>query len=850
MHRVKRKRNACASSGASAPWRFDQPRDGGRHRRRVHGVGVSSLLALAALATVTAAARQDPAAEMARASGTLGAQAATVAILELGAPGLDDFVLRGTIPVPPRTYPRSDGLQPLGVLDSDGAIVAAQVEAVTAYPISSHGAAVVEVLARVKRPVGANPGDRIQYEVVEFPHPSGRPQLTPAVRSLLGAPGSVLLTTLDVFDNEYRIDLLEGKGSKRILRRGRAVFQTRQYGALEPVAPKSGAQGTLPHMMGVHAYVSAFSGEDVICLDLRLNNGASGLDKSDPIDDPQAKLYFDALEVRVPAGWTVLQDLSDPFLGTPTTNGNQTVLPLVAPNNDGSMHVMGVQAQFHRRLALTPKGNESRATAILGEAGLGFAREGTTLSGERLWSWWNPDTANYYPQRYRLPNLDHIGHQAARQKLGGDFSLYASYLASGGAQGTYPLHAGVLGWAHPWGVKYGGMTSGTEISLYDGVVVAYAASTPGYRLAQLMHRMYSDRQPDVIYNKDGDPTRLSQWVITGASFSYVNMLFFLTPSASPDPFGFTKAPTFQVSHVAQQGLQPTYEAELLAHLPIDLQHLVRYTNSPKVLTWLGNDALAKDDLAMQAEIARLSYHDLPNASSGSAQVSGMLHDLQHVAAYPGTGLSFGRGEGWILDAMLCAYAIQTPAWRSEARPWFDVLTQMLRQGQSECNGFIQSTVASKILNGQWAARQSIEQAITEHALWGLKETVYRGEDPQKVFSLELVLGKSIRAMINYPAWVATQNGPWSHLAVGPVDPLLAPYCGFLPPGGASNGTDKSQTWSSFAYGYELSGDPIYLQRALEMAGGSNLLPAVQAFKYDRLDKMAALLALAQTVSYP
>ncbi|HVS09066.1 MAG TPA: hypothetical protein VMS76_04260 [Planctomycetota bacterium] len=837
---------ACREDGGSAPWRPEKPSEGDRRGRRaawsLRRGGVRSLLLMALAAGAAAAAVP--------ASGSIGAQAPTVAILELGAPALTDFVLRGTLPVPARTYPRLDGLQPLAVIDSDGAIVAAQVEAVTAYPRQSDGAAVVEVLARVKRPAGASPGDRIQYQVVEFPHPGGRPALTPAVRSLLGSKNGVLLSTRDVFGNEYEIDLLEGKGSKRILRRGRAVLQTRQYGVMEPVAPQSGAQGTLPHMMGVHTYVTSISGEDVICLDLRLNNGSSGLDKNDPLDDPQAKLYFDELVVQVPAGWTVLQDLPDPFLGTPSTNGNKTVLPLVVPNNDGSMHVIGVQGQFHRRLALTLAGNEARAAAILGEAGLGFAREGSTPSGERLWSWWNPDTANYYPQRHRLPGLDHIGEGAARQKLGSDFALFSGYLASGGAQGTYPLHSGVLGWAHPWGVKYGGMTSGTEISLYDGMVVAYAASTPGYRLAQLMHRMYTDRHPVALYNKDGDPTRLAQWVITGATFSYVNMLFFLTPSPGPDPFGFNKAPTFQKDYVAQQGLQPPYESELLAHFPIDLQHLVRYTNSPKVLTWLGNDALSKDDLIQQAEISRLSYHDLPNSASGNAQVSGMLNDLQHVSAYPGTGLSFGRGEGWILDTMLCAYAIQTPAWRAEARPWFDTLTQMLRQGQSDCNGFIQSTVTSKILNGQWAARQSIEQAITEHALWGLKETVYRGVDPQKVYSIELVLKKSIHAMINYPAWVATQNGPWSHLAVGPVDPQLAPFCGYLPPGGAANGTDKSQTWSSFAYGYELTGDTTYLQRALEMAGGSSLLPAVQAFKYDRLDKMAALLALAQTVSYP
>src|SRR5262245_10285175 len=46
----------------------------------------------------------------------------TVAVLETSAPdaSMTEFVLRGTFPVPPRTFPRVDGRDPFVVLDWDG----------------------------------------------------------------------------------------------------------------------------------------------------------------------------------------------------------------------------------------------------------------------------------------------------------------------------------------------------------------------------------------------------------------------------------------------------------------------------------------------------------------------------------------------------------------------------------------------------------------------------------------------------------------------------------------------------------------------------------------------------------
>src|SRR5262245_911957 len=57
----------------------------------------------------------------------------TVAVLELAAPSSTEFILRGTIPVPPHTYPRADGKTPFGVKSFGGQFVLAQCEQVSSY---------------------------------------------------------------------------------------------------------------------------------------------------------------------------------------------------------------------------------------------------------------------------------------------------------------------------------------------------------------------------------------------------------------------------------------------------------------------------------------------------------------------------------------------------------------------------------------------------------------------------------------------------------------------------------------------------------------------------------------------
>lgn len=783
------------------------------------------------------------------AHGTLGG-VAEVARLVLEAPSSREFVLRGTIPVPRGTFPREDGAMPFAIRDSDGELVPTQVEIVSRYPDEASGADVIEVLGRVRRPESAPTGARIEYAVFEAPHARGSFETHPAVEAVLRPAAHLRLSAHDVFGNEYTAELRAPELSAKPLREGTACREWRVVTALTPVAPAYGPTGTLPHMMGVHAFFRTWSGEPVVSLDLALHNGHSGHDPSTNADDPVGTIYFDVLDLWLPPGWTAQQDDADVATGDPQETPEWTRIPLIQRLGGGKLHVFPIQAQTVRRLVLSRTEDAGRAVDYARDRNLGFARRGTTADGRALYSWWNPETARYFPQKHVLPKLDHISGAVLASDIQSDYDFAAGALRTGSAPG-YPILSPALGWAHPWGIEHGGMAGGDEIDLYAGLRAVEIASNTGYRLLAVRHRMLTDRQPVALYDEGGQPAEYSRWTEQGVHGEWLPIWCFLTPLLwAADPFGFTSAPQFQVDAVQAQGRAPAYEAALRAHQPIDLEHLVRYTAPAKALAWLGNDTLAKEALALHAALFRLSYNELPNSDYGHYISTGLGTDEHYVAANPGQGFTFGRLEAWGMDAATAWYALADPEWRGRTRPWFARVADVVDAGQSDCSGFIQATIYEQLFGGHYRARQSIEQAITEHALVGLVETVFDRVEPVRANMLRHVLRQSFRAMATAPGWSDADHAPWSKLAVGDADFTHTPFCGSPPPDGTADGGDGWQCWSSLAYAYELTGNALYLQRAEEMLGGDELLPGLVSQGLWNLENRAALLALAQRLAGP
>src|SRR5262245_32468249 len=170
-----------------------------------------------------------------------------VALIELEAPQASPFVVHATVPVPPGTFPRSDGKLPLAIRNADGFVVPTQMQIVSRYPSDDDGADVVEVLGRVDLPAGITPGERVHYEVVQHTHATGLLPLQQDLVDFLMEPGHALLVAEDVFGNRYQLDLLESISHPElhprleVLRKGQAAVQFRTYDVMKPTGSSLGA---------------------------------------------------------------------------------------------------------------------------------------------------------------------------------------------------------------------------------------------------------------------------------------------------------------------------------------------------------------------------------------------------------------------------------------------------------------------------------------------------------------------------------------------------------------------------------------------------------------------------------
>ncbi|MFT4538567.1 MAG: hypothetical protein ACI835_001003 [Planctomycetota bacterium] len=746
--------------------------------------------------------------------------------LELIAPAQDIFLLTGTLPLPAGVVFDDDEQPALELLDSDGVSRLTQVEIVSRYAdAENHGADVVELIARVPRPEGVAPGERIRYQVKHRPHEAGEFEASESTAGLLSGDGSLMMMTWDVFGHQYSADLLEDMredtGAALTLKDGELLREWASHNILLADEEVDGDLGTMPHMMGVHSFVKQWYGEHFLSLDLRVHNGMSGLDDDDPVDDALDNIYFDRLVIRVPRGWTLLSAYDDVSLGEPFELDGYNWVPIIDYLAGDKLHMLRSQGQLFRRLAIVLEGEEARARAMLASQNLGFCVSGMNEEGADYWSWWNPRTARYFPQNHRLPSFAHVNQEAIRTSFTDKFETYQDHIANG-TSNNFPLVIDMQGYARPFGAYYGGMTGGVEVDLQGGADIAAVASRDGYRLTQLTARMYIDREPICLYNANGLPTRVEDWLRNGNHGLYFPGYFNLRPLLPHnDPFGFGGAPDFQNDAVAAQDRQPDYEADLLRYKAIDVQHWTRYTRHMKVLAWLGNDSLAKSEIAMAAEIFRLTAHEYFNSGTGLAQDWGLRKAIDGVAEKPGQGFGFGRASGWGLDITTTAYAMGPDAYRERFYDWFSMWAQLVEDGQSTCGGYLQAQPHHSN-DGQYRIRQSYEAGITENALKGVAETIFRGRDNEIAEAIDQVMVNSAYGSISDYFWDNEHGGPHGTVAVGPNDSDEAPYCDHATAVWASPQLDTKYYWNSLAYAYEMTGDEEFLTKAAQMANVGNL----------------------------
>ncbi len=776
------------------------------------------------------------------------------AALRMRLPESESFVLHATLPLPQGLT--ADALR-FEVRDQsdESTWTRAQAEIVTRYPTGEPE--VVELAARLQRPQGGQAGQWQTFDVrvADPPLPGTQPGAT--WEDGAAWPEALELRCRDVHGHLYHARLAGPQAHRTVLASGVAYERIRLYATLLPDAEAVTADPpALPHLMGVHAYLTRRSGDERISLDLRVNNGAtSGSSEPTASESNAGIVYWDSLELVLPRTWSASSLVRDPFLGESRKDGEHRVVPLVKPLPGGALHMMGPQSQFLRRLTLHSPNSQAPRDEHPSLSGLAFCQ-----AGPGMWSWWNPQTSRYFPQRTPLARWDtyrrngQLGQAALEERIRTEVHRLRTLLTSGKEQPGL-LSGPLMGWAHPLGVSIQGMTGGSGIEPIVGQRTVAAADARGVEALMLRHRMHACRQPDAQWNRLGQPVGPELWrgKKERVPFDFrtnANMV----PRAFKLPARGGPAASDQVEAVYKAGLRPPYDRgtpaktegripgqndALLAWWPHDGQHMVRYTSAPKALVWLANDALARDSILHAAELFHLAFHGGRHAVE-SWSPGATLRVYEGLAdKHPGHGLPIGRDQAWGIDVACAAYSCAAPSWRQAHATWLIRIAQLLLDGAMS-SGIVQRQVNPKVLGARHASSQTFESHFLLHAERCLIESVLEGVDPERSTALLQLHHRALDFLYWGPVWSDPRPtlhsetplaGPRWHFAVAPKEGFeAAPYCDasrwgedYLPRDGLDLGVETRYGWGPLQYALsrpakgEAGGlESRYLTRSLDL----------------------------------
>lgn len=782
-----------------------------------------------------------------------------LARLEFEAPSGPRAVLRAVLPLPADRDPALPLCLRLPGIPSP---VPAQLEAVARG--ADGKVEIVEVAAAVTAPPGWTAGSPLVASVLDAtadsPLPARSPRLDSRIAELLdkSRPGQIYLRAKDLHGNEYRADLSGTRGSDglqsaQLQTNGPWLLRRRIASVFVPVGEAQDGHKPLPHLMGVHAYMTERADLPALTLDLRVHNGlASPTASPSELDAPLGPVWFRSIELVAPGAFVVEPDVRDAAMGPARSEGGRFVLPLVAATSDGRLQCMPAQAQFQRRLVVRTADAPWAARDLSGFRDLGFA-----LAGQGLWSF--ESLPRWFPQHERLPSplihatAEESGAQVVRRRDAEDLERILTVLKGGTAQ-SWPYLADAMGWCHPWLEPQQGTTGGFGILLSEGHWSVVAASRAGVQKLALQHRMTAARQPQAAYDRHGRALGVDLWQDAEGRIPFdYRMNGDIRPAMFAGKDRLLPAAVEQAQAVEAAGLRPAWDrgdpyakrgtlkqesGNIHAWWPIDDQHLVRWTAAMKALVWAANDPLARDDLLATAALARLALHDRAHGGSrwGAGATLGALE--AQVAAFPAAGLPWGRGEAWMIDAMAAAHAVANDAWRAANRPWFQRVRALLDSAAMQTGLVMRVNNARHKEHERYDTAQAFECILLLHAQRVLADGVFGDADQEARDQLRRRHIAACDYLYDGPLWQEApdergrpQKGPRQIFAIAYKDrPQTPPFGvephwrrGWLPDGACEGGVEVYWSWSALAHAWRLSGpslDSHWSAKLLQLGPGS------------------------------
>ncbi len=644
--------------------------------------------------------------------------------------------VRGTVPVPGFVTPPSWVL-----VDQTGREHATQLETVTR---GADGESLIyEVIAMLPA------SDEVQgraYLRLQSEAPKS-PLLAPPHESL---PSALVLSARDANGHLYTARITDSAPSQHALTtlKSGSIHREDKHSLVMTPDGDEKKKSSQKHLFGVHAYLGSWVDAKFLTLDLRVHNALIG-DKAE--ESPIGPLYFDSLSLALPEGWTALSAVEDPFQKITKDAQGRPLLNIVAANKkDGEsspqrLHMLPPGASFHRRLVIFPEGDPlSKNAAEAHLSGKGWA---VSVPGDGLYSWSNPLTANYFPQRELLPDLSNIsapvGKRAANllERLKPADETHARQLSSGEpGQGAY--RSGVMGWAHPWFRPSGGGHGGEGITFIEGLRALSSGAPNELRRLRLLHRANTSRHGTGAWRASGTPAHIEEWLNEEGELPFAYHMkanahhkALRLPCEGGPPLDESIAskltkerrPIYDQSEaILKNGKRPANADDILAWHPHDGAHIIRYTAHAKALAWLSNDSLAIDALMHEAERFRFA---LPNTPSTSPPLTSIYQLNAFAEEHPNHGLPVGRELGWALDTTSAAYTLGDDVTRARLLPWIKDACATVVKGTPATGITTRNDHAPLSIERRHAIAHTFQTAILQLGLRSAHRSCLSSSDP-------------------------------------------------------------------------------------------------------------------------
>lgn len=596
----------------------------------------------------------------------------------------------------------------------------------------------------------------------------------PAAAAISSAP-MLVLESRDHAGTIYSAQIVAPK----VTRSGAVARTTEGGGSFE-----AGGKADFLHYK---ASVTRVAGCDYTLLDLFIHNGCV----TAPLN---GDLYFDSLVLKIPAGYIVSSALPAPWLSQDGT--------LVRANTDGTLHLMPQQGTMRFRLAIHKPGDAAALSALRVE-GIGVPVPGAG------WSWSDPETAHYFPQCGRMPNNAGVGASVWNNEPHG---FAPQTILSALATGSAAPNGGGSNWgaAGPWHAYFdsnGNGGSGQGILQYDGLGLLHTGRLDKLHELMALDRMNGDRHRTALYESDGSVVRAEDKPTGWKTVAWPGQMW----GGKEGFVGWKFASQWRRDAVTAQGKLPSYDGYLRSFANYDFAHGARYYSTLLALAYLLNDTLAKWQIDVEAEWARMwCYETGPS----------VLAEWQAFAQqWPGKGNpSPVREYGWALTIISARYQFSTdPQRRARFAAWADTVVSTAQRAQLPSGSF----EAVEHSSGQKPASNfpghAVRQSIEDDILGGGLRAVYAAFGD---FRIPSMLVKLAVGQCTYHHKDGIGGPLWQH-PVRPDDRNLPAYTsppnlGFIP-----LSVDNAQTGTALSNALLVEpANAILVQRANEMLGSN------------------------------